>query len=402
MSVRALVVCAALLLPAAGARASGFLLYEQSARAMAMGSAVSAGVRDPSAVWFDPAALAFMDAGGVSAMAAVVTSSARFSPADASPAVDTAGGAHFVPNLFAHARVAPAWQVGLGLYAPFGFVVQWPEGWVGAEQSLSTDLAVLAANPVVAWRASNRLSVAVGATVARGIVTLVTALPPMAGGRADLSGGAWGVGGNVAVLFRLRPEVLHLSASYHSRIRLAFSGDADFSPQNPGWAQTFFDQRAHATITLPDVLSAGAMWRPHPQLELGAQIDWALWSAFDELDIRFEKSPLRTQVARGDVNPLTFRAGAEWRWRSGLAARAGASFDQSAVQPGSLAPAAPDSDRLSLCAGLGYAFDRFALSLGYLFAHFLPADASGPDVKPQGTYRADGHALSLSLDVSFR
>src|SRR6185295_19409685 len=49
-----------------------------------------------------------------------------------------------VPGIFAHGRISDRVRVGLAVLAPFGLYVKWPEGWPGAEQSLKTDLKVLA------------------------------------------------------------------------------------------------------------------------------------------------------------------------------------------------------------------------------------------------------------------
>src|SRR6185295_697607 len=97
-----------------------------------------------------------------------------------------------VPGIFAHGRITDRVRVGLAVLAPFGLYVKWPEGWPGAEQSLKTDLKVLAVNPSAAVRLSERWRVAAGASPIRGLVKLSIALPAPSTGRADLDGGAWG------------------------------------------------------------------------------------------------------------------------------------------------------------------------------------------------------------------
>lgn len=380
--------------PAVG---SGFLLYEQSARALGMGAAVSAGVRDPSAVWFNPAALAFMGSAGVTAAAAFVAPRTRFAPAGEGAEAESRTGLRVVPNLFGHARVASRVQIGLGVYPPFGLAVDWPDGWVGAEQSLSTDLRVVAANPVVAVRLSEHLAVAAGASLVRGDVALATALPRPPGGRADLAGGAWGAAVNAAVLWRPRPDALHLCAAYRSRTTLAFRGRADFSPETPGFEQMLASQGVSADLTLPDLATLGVMFRPHPRLELDAQVDWTRWSAFDELHIRFEQPALDRRIERSRVDPLTFRLGAEADVRPNVRLRAGASFDQSASAVETLAPSAPDGRRLVIGTGVGLALGKIAADVGYAYAHFLPARAAGPRAKPEGTYRTRAHVLAITL-----
>jgi long-chain fatty acid transport protein len=398
-----LVALALLLVPAA-AHASGFLLYEQSASALAKGSAVVASTRDSSAAWFNPAAIAYQPAYGASVSTALVFAHTRFSPAAGGDDVASQSRPSLVPSLFFQGRVVDRVHVSLALLAPFGLYVKWPDNWVGAQQSLKTDLKVLSANPSVAVRLHERVSVAGGLSVMRGLVDLSLGLPKPPDGRADLSGGAWGWGGNLAVLWRALPERLHLGATYRSRTRLELKGNADFTPLGPGFTDILQDQRVSATITLPDAFSFGVMYRPHPRLELDAQLDWVRWNSFKELyiDFAYPGTPDR-RIQRSSVQPLTGRLGGEWSWpRWDLVARAGASFDQSASRKDTLAPSAPDARRLGLGTGLGYRHGQFTFDVGYLYAHFFPAEAAGPNAQPAGTYRTHAHVLALTVGVQPR
>jgi long-chain fatty acid transport protein len=392
------------------ARASGFLLHEQSAQAIGRAGAVTASTREPAAVWFNPAALAFLPGAGVSLTGTLAHSGTRFSPGSGGADVRSKTGFNVVPSVFAHVAVNDRIAVGFGVYAPFGLAVVWPDGWVGAQQSLQTRLYAVAANPVVACRLSERLALAAGVSAYRAGVHFLIDLPPEAGGRADMEGSAWGLGWNLSAHFRLRPEVLHLAASYHSRATLDFEGDADFSPTNGVFADLFTDQPARTSVTLPDVITVAALWRPRPRLELALEVTHVRWSTFERLTIDFERGGTPDiPIERGTGNPFTVRVGGEtWLQRAPVALRAGVFLDQSASSRDTLAPSAPDGHRLGLSAGAGYALGRARLDLGYLFAHFLPSESSAPQASPdkypppppRGTYRTRIHALSLTVTVT--
>src|SRR6185369_5448606 len=89
-------------LASAPAWASGFLIYDLSGEAMARGSAVSAATTEPAAVWFNPAALAYM--GGVSAEAGgvLVTAQSSFSPATGGPETTSERGNFLLPTIYAN------------------------------------------------------------------------------------------------------------------------------------------------------------------------------------------------------------------------------------------------------------------------------------------------------------
>jgi long-chain fatty acid transport protein len=400
---RALALSAGLVVAMASpaAQGSGFLLYEQSATALGKGSAMVASVRDPSAAWFNPAALGFVGVGGMALNTAVVMPRTRFTPRLRGPDVESPSEPRLVPSIFAHLPLGSRVQASLALLAPFGLAVSWPEGWVGAQESLSSELTVLSVNPSLAVRLDDRVSLAAGVSVMHGTVSLALALPTPPGGLAALAGDAWGVSANAGVLVRLYPERLHLGASYRRRTRLEFRGDADFSPMMTGYEAIFTDQKARAAITMPDVLAFGAMARPHPQLELSGEVDWVLWSTLRELVLDFDRpATLDRHIELGSVNPLSGRLGIEWIWpEPALAVRAGASFDKSSSRADSLSASAPDGDRVGVGAGVGWTFGRVSLDAAYFYAYFLPTRALGPNAHPEGTYRSNAHVLALTVAV---
>ena len=388
------------------ASASGFLLYEQSAPALAKGSAMVASARDPSAAWFNPASLAFVPAAGVALNTALLLPHTRFSPKAiaGTPAVDVVAPSdrQLVPSLFAHVPLGDRFTLSLAVLAPFALKVSWPNDWVGAQESLSSSVVVVSANPSLAARLGDRFSIAAGVNVMRATVDLALALPTPPGGTGSLSGIAWGLGANAGVLYRALPDQLHLGLSYRSRVRLPFRGRAAFDVKTRPSPTALPDQGVSANVTLPDVMAIGVMWRPHPQLELSFQVDWVLWSTFDNLLIDFEKTnnpPDRT-IQRGGTDPVTGRVGAEWRFLDpNLVVRGGIAFDQSSSRADSTSASAPDGHRVGLGTGLGWAFGRVTVDIAYFYAYFLPTVASGPNAHPEGTYHSGAHVLALTVGV---
>jgi long-chain fatty acid transport protein len=411
-------------LVAGAAHASGFLLVEQSANALGRAGAMTAAPAEPAAVWFNPAALARSASPAASATAALLRHQTRFSPgptgtgappSDVSSLPDT----NVLPSLFASTPLPGPFAAGLGLYAPFGLAVDWPKGWLGETHSLATRIWTIAANPVLAVRLPGRLAIGGGVSLLRGGVRLETALPAEVGGTAELTGGAWGLGWNAALEWQALAERLHVGATFRRRTRLAFTGTADFTPLYAGTAQipaaVFMDGAASAEVTLPDVFSLGVMGRPHPHLELSADVQLATWHTFDRLIVDFEYGGTPdTILERRSRDPWTFRVGGEWAWpERSLALRAGALYDQSASPGDTLSPATPDAHRIGVSLGVGYPVRplRMHVDIGYMYLRFLPARASGcakaadglPDplsgsrCPPEGTYRTGVHALALTV-----
>jgi long-chain fatty acid transport protein len=386
-------------------RASGFLIYDISGQALARASAVSADVDEPAAVWFNPANLAFM--GGVSASAGGVflTSKATFSPAGGGgPDTSTERGNFFLPAVFANGRITDRVAVGVGVYSTFGIGITWPYAWVGREAAIKASLQELSFNPTVAVLVHPRVSVAAGFDAVRSVVDFTNGLPEPIGGDVRLAGGTWGFGFNLAALYKIYPGRLHVALTYRSRVKLDFDdGRANFSPGNPDFAPVLPDQPGTASITLPDIITAGVMGRPRDDLALTFDANLVLWSAYDRIDIDFQSAPDRAIVPNGR-NVVTLRGGADWtfpaRW-PGLHLRGGLIYDRSAIPASNLGPGLPDSDRIDVAAGAGYGRGHFRGDVGYLLVVFLPADATGGQEGPAGTYKTIAHLVGVTLAATW-
>jgi long-chain fatty acid transport protein len=391
----ALVVTA--LAPTRSAHASGFLIYDLSGEAIGRGSAVSAGVSEPSAVWFNPAALAFMGGTSASVGAVLVSARSRFSPSDGSAETRSERGNFVLPTVFAHSAITERVAVGMGVFTAFGIGIEWPDAWVGREAAIGASLQTVDLNPTVAVRLHPTLSVAAGFNAVRGVVDFNTGLPMLVGGNVRLVGGTWGYGFNVAALYRPLPERLHLALTYRSRVSLDFSGQADFDPANPEFSRMLPDQGGTASITLPDIITLGVMGRPRPELSLGFDVNVVRWSSYDRIDIAFETAPSRSLQPHGR-DTFTVRAGADYatRW-PGLHLRAGLIFDRSAITAENLGPGLPDANRLDGTVGAGYRWGRFKVDLGYMLVVFLEAPATGEREGPVGTYNTLAHLVGLTF-----
>ena len=374
------------------ARAAGFLIYDLSGEALARGSAVSANVNEPAAVWFNPAALSFSDGVHASAGGVFVSAQSRFSPAaSGAEDVNSNRGNFVLPTLFASGRVNDRVAVGMGVYTAFGIGVSWPNDWLGRESAISASLQTVAFNPTISVKLHPRLSAAVGFDAIRGVVDFTNGLPALVGGDVRLAGGAWGYGGNAGLLYEAIPELLHLALTYRSRVKLDFDGRADFRPADPNFGLALRDQPGTASITLPDIITVGVMGRPRADLALTADANLVLWSTYDRIDINFQSAPNRAIIPHGR-NTFTVRAGADWttRW-PGLHLRGGLIFDQAAITGQNLGPGLPDANRIDGTVGAGYARGHFKADLGYMLVYCLPADSTG---WPRGSRRHVLHARS--------
>jgi long-chain fatty acid transport protein len=396
----------ALVLCAAGpVHAAGFLIYDLSGEALGKASAVTASTREPAAVWFNPAALAF-EGHGVALGAIGVNATSKFTPKDLGDGVvrekaETEPGRFVLPTFFAHARVHDNVAVGFGAYPAFGLSITWPGDWKdGRDYAIHAAITTLSLNPTVAIKLTDQVSFAVGASAVRGAVEFENGIPDPVGGTARIGGGTWGFAANAALLYRPLPDVLHLALTYRSRTKLDFKGRVDFDP-GADFSRSLPDEAGTATIKLPDIISAGVMWRPVPNWTLTFDPNLVLWSTFDKLVIDFATAPDKV-MQRNNHNAVTLRLGAEWATPTpGLALRTGFIFDQNPSPRDTLAPSLPDANRLDFALGVGYRHGWWKADLGYLLVYFLPSKSEGGTEGPQGTYRSVAQLLGLTVSAMF-
>jgi long-chain fatty acid transport protein len=387
------------------AQAAGFLIYDLSGEALGKASAVTASTREPAAVWFNPAALAF-EGHGVSLGAIGVNATAKFTPAapeeggSGGESVKTTPGRFVLPTFFAHAKVHERVAIGFGAYPAFGLSITWPNVWEGRDDAIHAAITTLNLNPTVAVKITDQVSFAVGGSAVRGAVEFENGIPQPVGGSARIGGGTWGFSANAALLYRPLPDVVHLALTYRSRTKLDFKGRVDFDP-DPDFARSLPDEAGTATIKLPDILSAGVMWRPVPTWTLTFDPNLVFWSTFDQLKIDFATAPDKI-MQRNNKNAVTLRFGAEWATPTpGLALRTGFIFDQNPSPRDTLAPSLPDANRLDFALGVGYGCGWWKADLGYLLVYFLPSKSEGGTEGPIGTYRSLAQLLGLTVSAKF-
>jgi long-chain fatty acid transport protein len=403
-ALAAALVVTACLLATRPCLASAFLIYEVSGEGIGRASAVSADVNEPAAVWYNPASLVYMDRVNASATGVFITSKTTFTPAGGGAATSSDRGNSILPAVFANAHLSDRVAVGIGAFSTFGISIRWPDDWVGREAAIHASLETLTLNPVVAVRLHPQVSVAAGVDAVRSVVDLTNGLPPLIGGDVRLAAGTWGYGFNVAGLYKIKPDRLHVALTYRSRVKLDFSGRANFSPANPDFLPVLPAQSATASIKLPDIITVGFMGRPRSDLALTFDANVVLWSTLDRIDIGFQSAAPRALVPKGQ-NTFTLRGGVDWavpaRW-SGLHLRGGLIYDNAAIPSTNLAPSLPDGNRIDVALGVGCSRGHFRADLGYLLVYFLPADSTTGQEGPVGTYRTLAHLIGLTLGVSWK
>jgi long-chain fatty acid transport protein len=429
-----LVAVVALVALPASARAQGSAVITHGSCATAM---AAAGVADPcddgSAVLFNPAALALQPS-VVGLGWTGIRTGGDFTYDFIGARVSRETSTTSVPFGFASYRVTPTLAAAIGVFAPYGLGVDWPEEFEGRFVSYRTNLRNIYIQPTVAYAATPWLSLGAGLDVIRGSIEIQqrldlaeVALPaaPFPGATfgsigipvgtdfadATLSGTGNAVTFHVGALVTLAEE-LSLGVRYLHSAEVPLAGDARFTriptgivlpPGNPisqpgnalglpagapvpldailqgqfAPGAALSDQPIRTRIPLPAQLVVGLAYHPIPNLRLLGDYQWMGWSLWDETAIRFENPATADQLLVLDYQDThTWRVGAEFGMGELLDLRAGFIYNTPAQRDFAVSPLLPEAERNYYSLGAGYRITD-ALSLDFAYQHVDQADRRG-------------------------
>lgn len=408
---RGLLTLLAAALVSGSAWASGYQVLLQSNRSTAMGN-IGVGLRpDPSAINFNPGALAMMRQNGIQVGANLIYAKIAYQPFNSNEVSRTDNPVGTPFHVFAAfgPEESPL-KFGLGVYTPYGSSVQWEEGWEGQFNLKQLSLQAIFIQPTISYAISDRVSVGAGLIYSLGGVNLQRSIDlQYADGSyagAELDGNASGWGYNLG-LYYTPSEKFSLGINYLSKVNMKVEdGSATFN--RPDAAASVIPESTSFTaeLPLPSYFTIGAVFRPVDALTLGVDISRAGWDAYERLRFDYAASVNGqnfTEDARNYEASYTYKFGAEYKVVEAVAVRAGAYYDQTPVQDGYLTPETPDSDAIGLTGGLGFNLgESFTADLSFLYINRKQRDnTSVLDGGLSGTYKAKAVIPGLSLTYKF-
>ncbi len=410
------VLCVCALRQAHGA---GFGLYEASARGNAMGGALVGATGDASANYYNPANMTSLEGTHLMAGATLIH-----------PVLDvTAGGEKnnldsgwfFPPHIYASQQLSERWFAGLGVYSEFGLGTKYDRDWPLKWNSTETWLDTLTVNPNVAYKVTDRLSLAAGframyldfenRKTPYDNVT-IGALPPpypplpISGDmRTRVQGDSWGYGYNLAASYKLTDQI-DIGFAYRSRVRQTVKGDIEIDSASRPVDNLLPEGTASArgSIELPPSWIAGLNYRPVEKLNLGAAAIFTQWSTYDSLDMRFGRTSNRQIPNSSDKknwsNVWRLSLGAEYLLTEKWSVQCGYVYDMDPIDKGNTDTLLPPGDRHIVNCGLGYALDAWKIYGGYGLIIMEPVDRNVGNVRADFD---DGfcHLISFSVGTNF-
>jgi len=402
---------------------SGFLIYEHGAAAMAMGGAFVALANNPTAVFHNPAGIAFLEGTQISLGTTLITSNTSLALTNLATTEETVSKWFYPSTFYITHKINERIAAGFGFFTPYGLGTEWDEDYALRFIATRDDLKTFFFNPVIAVKLDESFSLAVGVTYVYSTLEVdrvnLVDLTILGGGiyeapiAVEGNGDAFGL--NAGALYR--GENFSLGFNWRGGFDIDFEGDLALDNSNiPVALQAAVPTAADVTTTLkiPHILGFGAAFNLTPSLIVTADFHYILWSAFDELVFAVDNpDPVPDETDTFEENwedSYVIRGGFQYMVNENFALRAGFLYDKTPQPVATMDPILPDANRWAVTGGFGYKSGNFVINVAYQFEPFADRESENRSVVLHpvtganlglGTYSTTAHLIGVSIGFIF-
>ncbi len=402
--------------------AGGVTFSEHGAAATGKANAFAGEANDPSAIFYNPAGITQLPGTQVMIGTSIVYLDTVFRSGTTGESTQLQDQFPIVPHFYITHRFKQ-WDerlsIGLGVFTPFGIVVDWPDNWQGRFDSTNARLRATIYNPVVAFQATKNLSVAAGVRYAD-VAAEFEQRFNIGNGESQLRAynlTAHPIGWNIGLLYHLT-ETTSVGLQFRSELQAKLKGQADINGPGAfglGSLTGFATAGFHSGIKLPPQIVGGISTKIIPRWTINADIEWEGWKTVGSLQRDFVGSTALDSVStRLWKNSWVYRIGAEYAATDRVALRAGYFFDESPIPDNTFDPTIPNANIHALTGGAGYKWDTVTFDVAYLIAFFEKRSIDSSTLDPNnrggalglgptafGSYSTTAHVLTVSLTFKF-
>ncbi len=433
---------------------AGFLIYEHGAAAMAMGGAFVALANNPSAIFHNPAGIAFLEGTQISLGTTLIFPVASLSlpnwPDPAYQSVDQVSQMFYPSSFYISHKISDKIVAGFGFFNPYGMGVKWPEDYPLKYISIRDDMKTFFLNPTLAFKVNENFSLGFGVSyiystlefelVEHAEKTLDPAdsgLPISVPYTMDVplvleaTGSAWGL--NAGALYK--GENFSIGFNWRGGFKIKFDGDLALSAAlvdvtiPPPYDVLLPAGTAEAVETsiagqvpseggalipsfnFPHILGVGVAFNLTQSLIMSADVHYLLWSTYDEFTVEVDVPGFDDKhVEENWTDSFVFRGGLEYNLNERFALRAGFLYDQTPQPDETVDPILPDANRWALTGGFGYKAGNFVIDVAYQYEPFADRTSENREIAAYqqggvnlgvGTYSTTAHLFGTSISFVF-
>ncbi|WP_448650186.1 OmpP1/FadL family transporter [Pseudomonas fluorescens] len=406
--------------------ASGFALNEQDVAGMGTGFAGrSSSAENASTVYGNPAGMARLEGqqitGGVAAIDAstnIKDVSGRSSGSNKGDMVPFTA----VPFGFYTNKLNEQWAVGFGVYAPFGLVTDYENGFQGKAFGSKSEVKVITFQPTVSYAFNDRVSIGFGPTINRISGTLESDInlpvPGTGSNNIKIKGDDTAVGFNAGLLVQAT-DTTRVGLTYHSKVKYKLEGHTEVSKGTNVPAGLLNNGRYDASLKIdtPETWDLSVTQDMSDAWKLYAGATWTRWSRLKDITVNNEGvsaaagsgllAPQIVGTIKEEQNwhdTWAYALGTSYRVTKQVVLRTGLTFDQSPTNNTDRSPRIPTGDRTIFSLGLGYdVMPNMTVDLAYSYLKEEPVKVARSNALGQ-SYNAkyENSANGFGLGVTYK
>jgi long-chain fatty acid transport protein len=325
-----------------------------------------------------------------------------------------------VPFGFYTNKLNEQWAVGFGVYAPFGLVTDYENGFQGKAFGSKSEVTVITFQPTVSYAFNDRVSIGFGPTINRIAGTLESDINlPINGTGSNnikIKGDDTAVGFNAGLLVQAT-DTTRVGLTYHSKVKYKLEGHTEVTKGTnvPAFALNNGRYDASLKIDTPESWDFSVTQDMSDAWKLYAGATWTRWSRLKDITVNNEgvsaaagSGALAPQIVgtiKEDQNwhdTWAYALGTSYRVTKQVVLRTGLTFDQSPTNNKDRSPRIPTGDRTIFSLGLGYdVMPNMTVDLAYSYLKEEPvkvarANALGQSYNAKYENSANGFGLGVT------
>lgn len=400
-------ICLAALVGALPSRvdAVGVRIPNQDPEAIGRGNAFVATANNPSAIYYNPAGITQLEGHNVQVGLLAYLGIYVEYESPGGQSFDSETEIFPIPQIYyTFTPETLPLSFGLGIYAPFGLGVEWPEDTGFRTRSIEAHLKYVTINPVIGWKPCAAFSIAAGPTLNYSEIELRNGFlspVPSPNDEFKFDGDDWSAGFNVGILIQPHPK-WSFGVNYRGAATTDYEGTTTIRSPVPaipgGKAGTSLE------IDFPQIVSFGVSYRPTPKWNLEVNVDYSDWDTLNTVSFKGTSSLLGNDATL----PLNwhgswfYEAGVSYYFENGYYVSAGYFFSSLTTGSTDFTPSVPDTELHIGSLGFGYKGQhwRWAVAAQIMAGPAREIDHASPNVV-DGSYTLWTPTISASLGYHF-
>ncbi len=432
---------------------SGISIPEQGSKASAMGNAFVATADDPTALFYNPAGIAFLEGYKFSFNMTYINPHIEYNSPTLGSYTERAKN-FFIPSLYLTMPLTEKFYFGFSVTAPYNLATDWPDNFPGRFVSRHAKIVTLNYQPTLTFKFDDHNALGIGLNYYDSEVNLIRAVDTtiLSSYVQDLAGNApytivpsegtidtrvreQAFGFMIGYIYKNKPWSFGLT--YKSKASFDYEGHAAFetSPRlHNGNEMAFLGSDVNFELDSVPAIAQGGVSYESGNLLTEFDLQWTNWSQWDKTKVHFKThtvggvyvwagAPLlytTVPVIEDEVLPfrwedtMAYRLGFNYKWSDRTEIRWGIVYDEAPVPDETLSPVLPDTNRWMLTFGMGHKFGNLQIDWYSQYIKFKNGDITLSNIYrygsnglylypmiPDGKYEGKSYLCGVQITYSF-